>query len=219
MAPCVTLLIKNSDCFSGYYLMELKFLWLKFAILDISMQLPMVGHVLKQRKWINCVIKEIKCCLAKAGWRLGSVCSLVNCFLLNKRERQISCNIQVDQRVARVTCFRNTYPGEWELDISIVHRWISNSSLAGMSFSFLVIGHTVHAFLLQKIRKLESFLFGSFSNESPLVWYISNKGRVKCSLKGKSAAEDQTCRLKKTYWKGGVISCDFFLFLSLSCDI
>lgn len=79
------LLIKNSDCFGGYYLMELKCLWLKFAILDISVQQPMVGHVLKQRKWINCVIKEIKCCLAKAGWRLGSVSSLVNCFLLTER--------------------------------------------------------------------------------------------------------------------------------------
>lgn len=83
MAPCMTLLIKN--CFSGYYLMEFEFLWLKFAILDISVQQPMVGHVLKQRKWINCVIKEIKCCLAKARWRLGNVCSLVNCFLLNEK--------------------------------------------------------------------------------------------------------------------------------------
>lgn len=65
--------------------MELKFLCLKFAILDISAEQPMVGHVLKQRKWINCVIKEIKCCLAKAGWRLGGVCSLGNCFLLIER--------------------------------------------------------------------------------------------------------------------------------------
>lgn len=84
------------------------------------------------------------------------------------RKRQTSCNIQVDQRVARVTCFRNTSLGEQELDVFIVHHWIASISLAGMSFIFFC---DRQGFLLQEIRKLESFLFGSFSHEKPLAWY------------------------------------------------
>lgn len=157
--------------------MELKFLWLKFAILDISVQQPMVGHVLKQRKWINCVIKEIKCCSAKARWRLGSVCSLVNCFLLSERVtdwlQYPSC-----PKGGKSDLFLKDFTGEQKLDIFIVHHWISNVSLAGMaSFRFFYFFRWY--ILLQKNNKLESFLFGS---QMKALWHGIQRGGVKCSL-------------------------------------